>query len=285
VGDLNREIRSLNRIWIQIKESLHWAKIFREEVSAEIYRRRNPTIIDSLRDYYDHRNSVADTFRYGSAKAHLTNLKEFSEVINYLTVNKITTIEELNGKIEELQVVVDGLRAETKSRRAEISQYRELLDYDRKMKKLQPVIEKYNSIFFKNSKKKYYAKHKKEIDLYRLCERRLKPYRNKKGQLPLSEWQDRQVKLSDLNDETDAEALPYEEELEMVRKVRKCIDIMHDDKQQSQPDSAGRTEEKVQEQKQKRSVLDKLNRNQNKLREQEERKNARKKARSNEIRI
>lgn len=173
VGDLNREIRSLNRIWIQIKESLYWAKTFREEVSAEIYRRKNPTIIDSLRDYYDRRNSVADTFQYGRGKAHLTNLKEFSEVISYLTANQITTIEELNGKIEELQIIIDGLRAETKSRRAEISQYRELLDYVRKMDKLQPVIDKYNSIFFKSSKKKYYAEHKKEIDLYRLCERRL----------------------------------------------------------------------------------------------------------------
>jgi len=135
VGDLNREIRSLNRIWIQIKEALHWAKTFREEVSAEIYRRKNPTIIDSLRDYYDRRNSVADTYRYGRGKAHLTNLKEFSEVISYLTAKQITTIEELNGKIEELHIIVDGLRAETKSQRAEISQYRELTRNSFPMKK------------------------------------------------------------------------------------------------------------------------------------------------------
>ena len=136
VGDLNRAIRKLNEIWIRLKESLAWAKTFREEVSAELYRRANPTLMESLQDYYEKRDKVADTYQYGSRKAHLTNLKEFAEAVNYLTVNQIATVEQLNQKVEELQTVAGGIRSEIKSRRGEIAGYRELMDYDQKMKKL-----------------------------------------------------------------------------------------------------------------------------------------------------
>ena len=268
VGDLNRAIRRLNEIWIQIKESLAWAVTFRQEVSEELYRRNNPTIIDSLLDYYDKRDKVADTYLYGNKKAHLTNLKEFSEAVNYLTENQITTVEGLNAKMEELQTVADGIRAEIKSRRTQISQCRELLDYDRKMKKMQPVMDKYNKIFFKSMKQKYYAEHKKEIDLYRMCERRLKPYRNDKGKLPLSEWKEKQTELSKINQISDSDLTPYAEELKMVKKVRKCIDIMLDDKVQDSADGTGRAE------KEKPSILQKLNRNKETIRKAEEEKTA-----------
>ena len=124
VGDLNRAIRKLNEIWIRLKESLAWAKTFREEVSAELYRRENPTLMESLQDYYEKRDKVADTYQYGSRKAHLTNLKEFAEAVNYLTVNQIATVEQLNQKVEELQTVADGIRSEIKVRRGEIAGYR-----------------------------------------------------------------------------------------------------------------------------------------------------------------
>lgn len=300
VGDLNRAIRRLNEIWVQIKESLAWAVTFREEVSAELYRRKNPTIIDSLLDYYDKRDKVADTYLYGSKKAHLTNLKEFSEAVNYLTVNQITTVEGLNEKLEELQTVADGIRAEMKSRRAQIAQYGEFLDYDRKMKKTQPVMDKYNKIFFKGTKQKYYVEHKKEIDLYRMCERRLKPYRDQDGKLPLSKWKKEQTELSRLNQISDDDLTPYVEELKMVKKVRKCIDIMLDDKMQHPADNTGRAEKEMQtanhpvssnnrsglskSMEERPSILDKLNWNKETIRKaEEEKRTAKKNTKRNEI--
>ena len=91
VGDLNRAIRKLNKIWIQLKESLAWAKTFREEVSGELYRREPPTLMESLQDYYEKRDKVADTYQYGCRKAHLTNLKEFAEAVNYRKSSNMST--------------------------------------------------------------------------------------------------------------------------------------------------------------------------------------------------
>lgn len=181
VGDLNRAIRKLNEIWIRLKESLAWAKTFREEVSAELYRRANPTLMESLQDYYEKRDKVADTYQYGSRKAHLTNLKEFAEAVNYLTVNQICNCRTAE---HESRGITDGCGwhpFRNQIPEGEIAGYRELMDYDQKMKKLQQVMDKYHKIFFKGSKQKYYSEHKKQIDLYRMCERRLKPYREQKG--------------------------------------------------------------------------------------------------------
>lgn len=300
VGDLNRAIRKLNEIWIRLKESLAWAKTFREEVSAELYRRANPTLMESLQDYYEKRNKVADTYQYGSRKAHLTNLKEFAEAVNYLIVNQIATVEQLNQKVEELQTVADGIRSEIKSRRGEIAGYRELMDYDQKMKKLQPVMDKYHKIFFKGSKQKYYSEHKKQIDLYRMCERRLKPYRDAEGKLPVAQWKKEQEKLEALNRDADIDLTPYDEELKMVRKVQKCIDVMLNEKRQMQSGNTGRSEKEdpsvqhpVSSQakgyfpkpmEKRTSVLEKLNKNKEiKRREEEERKASKKKIKRNDM--
>ena len=300
MGDLNRAIRKLNEIWIRLKESLAWAKTFREEVSAELYRRANPTLMESLQDYYEKRDKVADTYQYGSRKAHLTNLKEFAEAVNYLTVNQIATVEQLNQKVEELQTVAGGIRSEIKSRRGEIAGYRELMDYDQKMKKLQPVMDKYHKIFFKGSKQKYYSEHKKQIDLYRMCERRLKPYRDAEGKLPVAQWKKEQEKLEALNRDADIDLTPYDEELKMVRKVQKCIDVMLNEKRQMQSGNTGRSEKEdpsvqhlvssqataysLKPMEERTSVLEKLNKNKEiKRKEEEERKASKKKIKRNDM--
>ena len=300
VGDLNRAIRKLNEIWIQLKESLAWAKTFREEVSGELYRRANPTLMESLQDYYEKRDKVAATYQYGSRKAHLTNLKEFAEAVNYLTVNQITTVEQLNQKLEDLQTITDGIRSEIRFRRGEIVGYQELMDYDQKMKKIQPVMDKYNKIFFKSSKQKYYSEHKKKIDLYRMCERRLKPYRDAEGKLPVAQWKKEQKKLENKNQEANIDLTPYDEELKMVRKVQKCVDIMLNEKNRHQSGDNGRTEkENLSERhpvssqtkeyspkpmEERTSVLAKLNQNKEaKRKAEEERKAAKKKITRNDM--
>ena len=300
VGDLNRAIRKLNEIWIQLKGSLAWAKTFREEVSGELYRRANPTLMESLQDYYEKRDKVADTYQYGSRKAHLTNLKEFAEAVNYLTVNQITTVEQLNQKLEDLQTITNGIRSEIRSRRGEIVGYRELMDYDQKMKTIQPVIDKYNKIFFKSSKQKYYSEHKKQIDLYRMCERRLKPYRDAEGKLPVAQWKKEQKKLENRNQEANIDLAPYDEELKMVRKVQRCVDIMLNEKNRQKSDDTGRTEKEnlsvqhpVSSQtkeyspkpmEERTSVLAKLNQNKEaKRKAEEERKAAKKKIKRNDM--
>ena len=174
------------------------------------------------------------------------------------------------------------------------------MDYDQKMKKLQPVMDKYHKIFFKGSKQKYYSEHKKQIDLYRMCERRLKPYRDAEGKLPVAQWKKEQEKLEALNRDADIDLTPYDEELKMVRKVQKCIDVMLNEKRQMQSGNTGRSEKEdpsvqhpvssqataysLKPMEERTSVLEKLNKNKEiKRKEEEERKASKKKIKRNDM--
>ena len=53
IGELNRAIRQFNQMFISLKESIQWMKTAYEEMKAELDRRQNPTLLESLQDYYD----------------------------------------------------------------------------------------------------------------------------------------------------------------------------------------------------------------------------------------
>ena len=53
IGELNRAIRQFNQMFISLKESIQWMKTAYEEMKAELDRRQNPTLLESLQDYSD----------------------------------------------------------------------------------------------------------------------------------------------------------------------------------------------------------------------------------------
>jgi ATP-dependent exoDNAse (exonuclease V) alpha subunit len=246
VGNLNRMIRKLNEMWISLKESIRWIQTLQEEISEELYHRYNPTLVESLQEYYDRRNEVADTYAYGSNKAHLTNLQEFSSVIVYLEQHQITSVEELHGRVEELESVVADCRKEIAGHREQIAELAKRLDEAKRMEQHQPLMDKYNSIWFKGKKASFYKEHKKQIDQYQMCRRKLEPYRDKEGNLPLAKWERERQELLQMNKEAADDKAPFEEELKMVKKVEMCIDIMRSGQDEPKQAGDGRSEEKEQ---------------------------------------
>ena len=117
IGELNRAIRQFNQMFISLKESIQWMKTAYEEMKAELDRRQNPTLLESLQDYYDKKtrgrpplpNFYAEMKRRGK---NLSNLQEFAKSINYLQTHKIETMEDLQERIDELNGVVSVSKKE-----------------------------------------------------------------------------------------------------------------------------------------------------------------------------
>ena len=103
-----------------------------------------------------------------------------------------------------------------------------------------------------------------------------------------------------MNRDADIDLTPYDEELKMVRKVQKCIDVMLNEKRQMQSGNTGRSEKEdsfvqhpVSSQakgyspkpmSERTSVLEKLNKNKEiKRKEEEERKAIKKKIKRNDM--
>ena len=253
IGELNRAIRQFNQMFISLKESIQWMKTAYEEMKAELDRRQNPTLLESLQDYYDKRtqgrpplpNFYAEMKRRGK---NLSNLQEFAKSINYLQTHKIETMEDLQERIDELNGVVSVSKKEISEKREQLKKLENLQKMVEVIKTNQLLIDEYNHFFFPKKREKYYQQHKKEINYYRKCERELKQHLDKNGKVPTARWKREKEELRSVIEELKADNQPYQDELAFVKKVQSCADIARRDREMEETDSSGRSEEKKEKQ-------------------------------------
>ena len=230
----HRSIRQFNQMFISLKESIQWMKTVYEEMKAELDRRQNPTLLESLQDYYDKKtqdrpplpNFYAEMKRKGK---NLSNLQEFAKSISYLQTHQIETMDDLQERIDELNGVVSVSKREISEKREQLKKLENLEKMAEVIKTNQPLIDEYNHFFFQKKRDKYYQQHKKEINYYRKCERELKQHLDKNGKVPTARWK-------------------REKELAFVKKVQSCADIARRDREMAEADTSGRSEEKTEKQ-------------------------------------
>ena len=293
IGELNRAIRQFNQMFISLKESIQWMKTAYEEMKMELDRRQqNPTLLESLQDYYDKKtqnssklsNFYAEMERRGKK---ISNLQEFAKSINYLQVHNIETMDDLQTRIQELNGIISASKAEISEKREQLKNLEDLEKKMQVLKQNQPLIDEYNHFFFQKRREKFYTEHKKAINYYRKCERELKPYRDKKGRLPESRWKKEKEDLRIMIEELKADNQPYQDELAFVKKVQRCADIARRDREMPETGTSGLSEEKrempEQESKQKSSIHGRLAENQKLIEEEKVKNRQMKKKRSNEI--
>ena len=290
IGELNRAIRQFNQMFISLKESIQWMKTAYEEMKAELDRRQNPTLLESLQDYYDKKtqgrtplpNFYAEMKRRGK---NLSNLQEFSKSINYLQTHQIETMNDLQERIEELNGVVSVSKKEISEKRKQLKELENLEKMAEVIKTNQPLIDEYNHFFFQKKREKYYQQHKKEINYYRKCERELKQHLDQNGKVPTARWKREKEELQAVIEELKADNQPYQEELAFVKKVQSCADIARRDREMAEADTSGRSEEKMEEQKpeKKTSLLRKLDEKKKECAERDAKQQAVKKKRNYEM--
>ena len=249
IGELNRAIRQFNQMFISLKESIQWMKTGYEEMKVELDRRQNPTLLESLQDYYDKKvqgrpplpNFYAEMKRRGK---NLSNLQEFAKSINYLQTHKIETMEDQQERIDELNGVVSVSKKEISEKREQLKKLENLQKMAEVIKTNQPLIDEYNHFFFPKKREKYYQQHKKEINYYRKCERELKQHLDKDEKVPTARWKREKEEIRSVIKELEADNQPYQDELAFVKKVQSCADIARRDREMAETDTSGCSEEK-----------------------------------------
>ena len=253
IGELNRAIRQFNQMFISLKESIQGMKTGYEEMKVELDRRQNPTLLESLQDYYDKKvqgrpplpNFYAEMKRRGK---NLSNLQEFAKSINYLQTHKIETMEDQQERIDELNGVVSVSKKEISEKREQLKKLENLQKMAEVIKTNQPLIDEYNHFFFPKKREKYYQQHKKEINYYRKCERELKQHLDKDEKVPTARWKREKEEIRSVIKELEADNQPYQDELAFVKKVQSCADIARRDREMAETDTSGCSEEKREKQ-------------------------------------
>lgn len=253
IGELNRAIRQFNQMFISLKESIQWMKTAYEEMKAELDRRQNQTLLESLQDYYKKKtqdrpplpNFYAEMDRRGK---DLSNLQKFAKSINYLQTHQIETMDDLQERINELNGVVSVIKKEISEKREQLKKLENLQKLAEVIKTNQPLIDEYNRFYFQKRRDKYYQQHKKEINYYRKCERELKQHLDKNGKAPTARWKREKEELWTEIEELKADNQPYQAELAFVKKVQSCADIARREREMAEADTSGRSEEKREKQ-------------------------------------
>ncbi len=230
IGDLNRMIRYVNARIEQVRYLFEWIKE-KKEVLEERYKlskseMREPTLANYLMDYYDVRNQNAEQFQYGTRKAKVTNLKQLAEITSYLEQEQIKIPAQLQERISSLSDRFNQVRNEIEEQLSINKDYKERLRAWELYQKTKPVFDEYQKKRF--LKEKFRKEHQKEINTYRWANRYLKDYQDENGKVNPSLWKKEADSAKEKAEVLKLKKQELAAELQMLKKIRNCIEEIED---------------------------------------------------------
>lgn len=133
-----------------------------------MFRPQSDPVIIPLHKYSDMRNAKAY-----SQKARVSNLKELSDMANYLKVSEIYTMDNLESRVSTLRDTVDELKVTMDTEASRMKEMRKMPEYVATLQELKLIVDGLQKIKFDKAKTKYKAKHKKELKRYYAARRKV----------------------------------------------------------------------------------------------------------------
>ena len=190
-GDFNRWVRATNTLMKNIREKISALLKLLKDMRTEMSKPHEPTLAEMLGSYYADRSAGA-----WSQKAKLGNLKNFSEAINYLSVNRLYTLSDLEIRLESYRDRDAHSKASLDAKTVRIKEIDRLLQLADFYHEGKPVHDKLNSIKFKKAREKYAGEQEKALHFFYLAQRKLKLHFGENGKLPIAEWKKEQAQLT-----------------------------------------------------------------------------------------
>ena len=210
-GSLNRWIKATNKMILAAEEKVLTMKNWVSE-------NHQSSLIQSLNAH----NSIRNTGAY-SQTAKIKNLKELTDDINFLKANGIETFEDLQDKITELGVQVDGFKARSNKKSARLKEIDNLLIWAQHYAENKPVADELAKIKWKSKRDKFQAKNENALRLYHMSERKLRPY-FKDGKLPISAWKAEKLQVQKDFEEIQNQFLAVREDVKRLWQIKYKIE-------------------------------------------------------------
>ena len=129
-----------------------------EEMKAEMAKPQTMDLFAMLQLYFDQRNAGAY-----SQRAKVNNLKEYSELCQYLLDHGITDITALENHVNDLRTTTDSLKKKLDAQTAQMKTLRKIPEYFDDYKRLKPVFDGLQKIKFTKAREKYKAEHTNDL--------------------------------------------------------------------------------------------------------------------------
>ncbi len=217
-GELNRWIKATNRLMQDVRKKIKALFVWMAEVKEELSKPQTPSLADLLIAYYNQRNAGA-----WSNKARTGNLKQFAEAVNYLTENKLLTLEDLQERLSSVSEEFEALSGSMKKKSARIKELQELIREGENYQRLKPVHTELDNIKFKKQREKFETSHDAELRLFYAARRILKEKLDGKP-IALKAWKQEYAQLKTEYAELSPQHKPLREEVIRLRQVQNAVD-------------------------------------------------------------
>ena len=157
-GELNRWIKATNRLIRDLRKKIAALKDWMEKIREELSKPEVPPLIQLLCDHFEKRNQDAY-----SNKGKVRNLKQFSEVINFIEQQNIRTLDDLESRVnsirEEFHTLTDSLQAKSKR----MDELKKLIQNADDYRQLKPVFDEMNHIHWKGRRERFAQEHESDL--------------------------------------------------------------------------------------------------------------------------
>jgi hypothetical protein len=230
-GELNRWIKATNALirdakW-KIAALFNWLK----ETKAELSKPQQPNLAELLGSYYTGRSAGA-----WSNKAKVGNIKQYSEIINFITAQNLYTPDDLEARLDTLNGQINGMKDSLKTKSTRMKELDELLRMVEYYAAGKPVYEKLNSIKFKKSRENYANEHENALRLFYMAQRKLKPHFSESGKLPLTRWRDELAVLQQEYKTGQAELSPLYADVKKLWNIKFAVEKVLQEQNRPQHD-------------------------------------------------
>jgi predicted nucleic acid-binding Zn-ribbon protein len=243
IGNLNRDIKSANRLLAVIRNTIKGLRDWIAELSEarkeakEAWEQENasPSLASLLNQYMDMRKEErSDWSRSGQNKGATADVQAVSHAVAYLSQHDIVTLQNLDDALQSLNEKAGTIRAGMRSAESRMKTINSIQKAANVCVKHKAVHDKYLKIGWKIAKTAYEAKHKDELSAFNKSYRFLK----KQGvglDVNLDELQSEYAELSASNAEDKERLEAIQTELKPLKEIRYWINKVTEPQSENAP--------------------------------------------------
>ncbi|HGA3174322.1 TPA: MobQ family relaxase [Streptococcus agalactiae] len=240
-GDINREIKKQNEllknIGNEIKKITSWLAGFKDKLkeSYKEYKDQSKKQIENesgLFNLYEYlsfyqemqENNRAELSFYGKRNKAIYDLKRYASGINYLRENKIKTISDLQGHINNLRSKNSEIYKTIKENSQKIENLNKCLAYAKTVRKTKATYQDYESK--KIFKESFYKNNQKEIDQHIRARNLIEKITGKKN-LREKEWLGEIKNLEDEISKLNTESEKIRERYKEINHIKYAVEVVN----------------------------------------------------------
>ena len=242
-GDINREIKKQNEllknIGNEIKKITSWLAEFKDKLkeSYKEYKDQSKKQIENesgLFNLYEYlsfyqemqENNRAELSFYGKRNKAIYDLKRYARGINYLRENKIKTISDLQGHINNLRSKNTEIYKTIKENSQKIEDLNKCLAYAKTVRKTKAIYQEYESK--KIFKESFYKNNQKEIDQHIRARTLIEKISGKKN-LKEKEWLGEIKNLEDEISKLNTESEKIRERYKEINHIKYAVEVVNEE--------------------------------------------------------